>query len=53
MLRVRDKFWYISYSHFFSALVIDSGRLETLEALYLLVKIKSIYRKLIHRLNLF
>ena len=55
-LKVPDKFGYISYSHFFSDLEIDSGRLEILEALYLfflLVKMKSIYRKLIHRLNLF
>ena len=35
MLRVTDKLGYISYSHFFIALVIDSGRQETLEALYL------------------
>ena len=35
-LRITDKFGCISYSHFFSALAIDSGRLETLEALYLL-----------------
>ena len=34
-LKVPDKFGYISYSHFFSDLEIDSGRLEILEALYL------------------
>ena len=35
-LKITDKFGYISYEHFFSALVNDSGRLETLEALCLL-----------------
>ena len=58
-IRVTDKFGYISYSHFFYALAVDSGRLETLETLLssfpqdsLLIKMKSTYRKLIHLLNL-
>ena len=36
LLRITDKFGYISPSHFFSALTIGSVRLETSEALYLL-----------------
>ena len=35
-LRITDKFEYISFSHFSSALVIGSGRQETLDVLYLL-----------------
>ena len=58
-LGIAYKFGYISWPHFFSALAIDSGGLETLEVLSFflldsfLVKMKLIYRKLIHRLNLF